>query len=152
MLLFIKKISSVCDIEEKLSIPVLMRGDHRAWCKQTIFWISSKHAESGSYKGLLGASGVFSSLVMPKLMLFGWDISLHPDVLELGACFISPDYLFQLLGERASAEYSSKWEENDWIFLFLRAVLKQGCLNSPLVYDSTTWEALESWEPFFHYN
>lgn len=60
MLLFIKKISSVCDIEEKLSIPVLMRGDHRAWCKQTIFWISSKHAESGSYKGLLGA---FSSLV-----------------------------------------------------------------------------------------
>lgn len=30
MLLFIKKISSTCDIEEKLSIPVLMKGDHRA--------------------------------------------------------------------------------------------------------------------------
>lgn len=26
----LKKISSVCDIEEKLSIPVLMRGDHGA--------------------------------------------------------------------------------------------------------------------------
>lgn len=82
---------------------------------------------------------VVFSLVMPKLMLFGRDnIFVHPDVLELGVCFISPSYLFELPGERALAEYSSKSQENDWIFLFLRAVLKQGCLNSPLIYNSTT--------------
>lgn len=37
------------------------------------------------------------------------------------------------------------------ILLFLRDLFEQGCLNSPVMYNNTSQDALENREQLFHY-